>query len=65
VKSLENIEESHNPGVVDGCPEILVEHVKITGNSCISPTGWLTKANPSKYIAKTSVKQVFLSVARK
>jgi len=65
VKSLEKIRIFHNPGGVDECLETLVEHIENTGIPRISPTGWLTKANPSKFIAKTSVKQVYFSVPMK
>ncbi len=65
VESLENIRIFHNPRGVDECPETLVEHIENTGTSRISATGWLTKANPSEYIAKTSVKQVYFSVPMK
>ena len=65
VKSLEKIRIFHNPGGVDECSETLVEHIENTGIPRISPTGWLTKANPSKFIAKTSVKQMYSSVPMK
>ena len=65
VESLEKIRIFHNPRGVDESPEPLVEHIENTGIPRISPTGWLTKANRSKFIAKTSVKQVYFSVPMK